>query len=273
MRIKTKDGFLLDAVFNKIEGSKKGIIFAHGITVNKNDEGFFNRAEVKSNDLGFSTIRFDFRAHGKSSGDSVSDFNISGELIDLETIVQFMKDEGIRDLNLAGASFGGGISALFAGRNVSQIKSLLLVNPVLDFEKTFLKPTTPWAKKYFENSLKQTEKGGFAEIGSRKYKVGKKFLDELKTYKPYKELDRYRNPLLMIHGDKDTKVPCQVTIDVFKSLANKNKRIEIIKGSEYGFHEEPFETRVVNLIVDFFRSTDSGFAGSSHCKAGWQISP
>ena len=58
----------------------------HGITINKDDEGMFNESEPKLNELGFSTIRFDFRAHGKSTGDSIEDFNISGELIDLETI-------------------------------------------------------------------------------------------------------------------------------------------------------------------------------------------
>src|SRR3972149_5648941 len=106
MKIKTRDGFLLDAVFNDVRGSDKGIIFAHGITVNKDDEGVFNRSELKLNELGFSTIRFDFRAHGKSTGNSIKDFYISGELIDLETIFRFMKDNGIQEINLAGASFG-----------------------------------------------------------------------------------------------------------------------------------------------------------------------
>jgi uncharacterized protein len=252
MKIKTKDGFLLDAVFNKIEGSKKGIIFAHGITVDKNDEGMFNRSEPKLKEQGFSTIRFDFRAHGKSTGNSATDFNISGELIDLETIVQFLKDNGITEIHLAGASFGGGICSLYAGKHFDQINTMLLVNPVLDFEKTFLRPTTAWAKKYFQNRLSKIEIDGIAEIGSRNYKVGKKFYKELTTYKPYKELTKYNSPILVIHGDKDTKVSCHATVETVKSLSNRKIRFEIIKGSEHGFHKEPYETQVVDLIVGFY---------------------
>jgi len=55
MKIKTKDNFMLDAILNKIEGSSKGVVLAHGMTVDKDDGGIFVRAEKKLNEVGFST--------------------------------------------------------------------------------------------------------------------------------------------------------------------------------------------------------------------------
>ncbi|OGM15492.1 hypothetical protein A2V56_03765 [Candidatus Woesebacteria bacterium RBG_19FT_COMBO_42_9] len=60
LKIRTADGFILDGIFCKPNDSKEGVIFAHGMTVDKNEEGIFVRAEPKLNMLGFATIRFDF---------------------------------------------------------------------------------------------------------------------------------------------------------------------------------------------------------------------
>lgn len=257
MKIKTSDGFVLDAVFNRIPNSSKGVVFAPGMTVDKDDEGIFVRAEPRLNKLGFSTLRFDFRAHGKSSGNSITDFTISGELTDLDTIISFMKKQGINWIGLAGASFGGGIAALYVSNNVQRIQALFLANPAVDFEKGFLKPTTRWAMKHFANLHSRIQHKGFIEIASRKFKVGKKLFDEMKDYHPCESLQKYPNRLMVVHGDRDDKVACKDVVGCFESLPSKMKMLEIVKGAEHGFHSEPYETQVVKMIVDFFNKSAS----------------
>lgn len=257
MKIKTSDGFSLDAVLNRMNGFS-GVILAHGMTVDKDDEGIFVRAEQKLNEVGFSTLRFDFRAHGDSQGDSVKDFTISGELKDLETAVGYFKDQGIKNIGLAGASFGGGIAALYAGKHAEQLKALFLANPCLDYDKCFLNPTTPWARKHFQNVFKRLDADGHIKIGSRQFKVGRQLFDEMKVFDPCEDLRKYEGPLFMVHGDQDTKVDCQDAVNCFKSLPNKKKELKVLKGSEHGFHCEPFETDVVEMIVDFFSKSMIG---------------
>ena len=252
MKIKTPDGFTLDAVFNEVPRSSKGVVFAHGMTVDKEDEGIFVRAEPRLNKLGFSTLRFDFRAHGKSSGNSITDFTISGELKDLDAVVSFMGKRGIKWIGLAGASFGGGIAALYASENPRTTQALLLANPAVNFEKGFLDPTTRWAMKHFANLYSRIKHRGFIKVASSKFKIGKKLFDEMKLYNPCETLRKYNGKLLIIHGDKDTKVAYQDVIECYRKLNNPNKKLEIIKGSEHGFHKEPYETQVVEKIVDFF---------------------
>lgn len=257
MQIITPDGFVLDAILNKLDGSS-GVILAHGMTVDKESEVIFVRAEKMLNEAGFSTLRFDFRAHGDSQGDSVKDFTISGELMDLEAVVGYLRNQGIKYIGLAGTSFGGGIAALYAGKHSKQIKAVFLANPCLDFEKCFLNPTTPWAREHFQNVFKRLDTDGHIKIGSHQLKVGRQLFDEMKFFYPCKDLRNYKGPLFMVHGDQDTKVDCQDAVNCFKSLPNKQKELKVLKGAEHGFRHEPFETNVVEMIVDFFSKSLEG---------------
>lgn len=255
MKIKTEDDFTLDTIYNKIEGSKKGVILAHGMTVSKEDEEIFVRAESKLNKAGLNTIRFDFRAHGGSEGAPVKDFTVSGELKDLKAVFNFFEEKEINQVGLAGASFGGSISALYSGKHPDKVDALFLANPVLSYEKCFLSPTTSWGKENFESVFDNLKQRGFIEVGSKDFKMGEKIFEEIKSYHPCEELKNYQNPLLVAHGDKDTKVSCGDVINCFESLSNEQKSIEIIEGSDHGFHEEPYETKVVNLIINFFKDS------------------
>src|SRR3989344_9482322 len=105
MHIQTQDGFILDAVYNKVNDSHTAIVFAHGMTVDKENEGIFVRAEGELNSAGYSTFRFDFRAHGASLGNSITDFTISGELQDMRDVMEFLKNEKYDRIGLAGAIF------------------------------------------------------------------------------------------------------------------------------------------------------------------------
>lgn len=253
MKIPTKDGFQLNAIYRQGNLGKL-VIFAHGMTVDLEDEEIFVVAEREFQKHGFSTLRFDFRAHGASSGEPVTDFTPSGELVDLEAIFSFAKEQGYSWIGLAGASFGGSIASLYAGSRSDEIQKLLLANPILDYGHCFLKPTTPWGIKTFSNVTSDLKGKGFVSVGSRNYSVGQQFFQEVAELEPRETLKGYTNPLLLIHGDADTYIPCEDTVKCFRALANSQKRLEIIKGAEHGFDEEPFTSAVAELVVEFFSS-------------------
>lgn len=227
------------------------------MTVDKDNEGTFVRAEPQLNEMGFSTVRFDFRAHGKSSGNSITDSTISGELADLEAVVDFLRKQGISWTGLAGASLGGGIAALYAEKHPETTDALFLANPAINFEEGYLKSAAVrWAMKELANIYRRTKHQGFEEfieVTSRKFKEGKKLFNEMKLYSPCKSLQKYTGKLLIVQGDRDSLVDHQDVITCYEGLFNPHKRLEIIKGSEHGFHEEPYETQVVEVLVNFFK--------------------
>lgn len=242
--LRTPDGFDLDTHY--YQGTNGiGIVFCHGLRWYKEGEEPFAKAAEQLNKKGFSTLLFDFRGHGKSSGDSANDFTITGQLTDIDVAVQFLKDEACKTIYLAGASFGAGATVIYTAQN-PEIKKLLLSNPSLDYERTII--------KHFSDQLPLLEKQGFIEAGSRKFKLGKKLFEELQQFTPYKELEKYTGDLLVIHGDSDKRIAHHGVVEIFEKLTNPNKKFSLIIGADHGFHEEPYTSHVSEQIVQFFSS-------------------
>lgn len=244
LTLTTPDGFRLDALFGK--GSNGvGIIFVHGLAFHKEGEEPFMRAAEILSEMGFSTLLFDFRAHGKSSGTSEHDFTVSGQLIDIDTAVTYLKNSGVKDIYLAGASFGAGATILYTSQHIDTIKKLVLSNPTVNYALTI--------RKHFLSQINTLEEKGYIESGSRKVKFGKQLYNELQHLFPYKEIKKYTGDLLIIHGDKDSRIPYEGVKQFFDNLANPQKEFHLIHGSDHGFHEEPYTSQVAELIVDFFK--------------------
>ncbi|HSD99079.1 MAG TPA: alpha/beta fold hydrolase [Patescibacteria group bacterium] len=242
--LQTPDGFDLDS--NYYKGTNGiGIVFCHGLRWYKEGEEPFVKAAEKLHEKGFSTLLFDFRGHGKSSGDSAEDFTITGQLTDIDVAVQFLKDEGCQTIYLAGASFGASAAVLYATSH-PEITRLLLSNPALDYDRT--------VTKHFAPQLHLLESQGFIESGSKKFRLGKKLFEELQQFTPYKELEKYKGDLFIVHGDKDQRVAHQPVVEIFEKLTNPRKKFSLILGADHGFHEEPYTTQVAENIINFFTS-------------------
>ncbi len=252
MRLKTSDGFDINTVVTEIEASPRAVILAHGLSVHSDDEPVLVKAEEFLNSAGFTTVRFDFRCHGKSSGLPEKDFSITGEIIDLETVMDHVLKEPVKWLGIAGASFGAGTAAIEAGRASKRIQALALVNPVLDYQQTFLNPTTEWARKHFADAEERIERDGYAAIGSRQFKAGKPLFDDMKEYVPFAELEKYQAPLLIVQGDEDNTISHRDVYNMFVNLSNSNKELEIVHGAAHGFREDPYMTQAAELVADFF---------------------
>lgn len=58
--------------------------------------------------------------------------------------------------------------------------------------------------------------------------------------------------VILVHGmtvDKDDE---GIFVTAEPQLNNPSKQIEILRGAEHGFHEESHQTKVTQMIVDFF---------------------
>ena len=245
LALQTPDGFSLDA--NYYKGTNDiGIVFCHGLRWFKEGEEPFVKAAEELNQHGFSTLLFDFRGHGKSSGDSAQDFTITGQLADIATAIAFLKQHNTKTIYLAGASFGAGAAVLYAAKH-PEIKKLLLANPSLDYDRTIT--------KHFQHQLPLLETQGYIEAGSRKFKLGKKLFEELQQFSPDKELERITCDLLIIHGDMDTRIAHQGVVEIFEKLTNPKKKFSLILGADHGFHVEPFTSQAAELIINFFSTS------------------
>lgn len=232
--------------------TEKCIILCHGITVDKDEYGVFidlaNELVVRD----FAVFRFDFSGHGESEGKSVNMTPMS-ETQDIDAALSFLEKEGYKEFGIVGASFGGGVVSLFAGSHPTLFKAIVLWNPLVDYGALIDSSQTQsaWYKKFWgEKAMIQIEQQGFAEVGSKKFKIGKDFLEEIRYLKPWQSLDEISSPILFVHGTEDTYVPYNDSLKYSKMF---DKQLLTVEGAGHGFHDNyKHEEQANKATVEFF---------------------
>lgn len=201
LRIASTDGIQLDARLTRTEVTPKGmIVLVHGIASEKEEGGLYTRLASALAEAGFDSLRFDFRGHGLSSGNSV-DMTIRGETEDLSAAIACARQYSDAPLGILAASFGtvATMNYLKAG---GDIHTLVLWNPVLDLQHTFTRPQMPWGKMLFsEEKRAEMERTGVLYVGTHPY--GRELVREMEEHFPYRVLEGLSLPVLTIHGDRD----------------------------------------------------------------------
>jgi len=246
VRFKSSDRTLLHGILTEPSGKAKGkVLLAHGITVEKNEGGFYsNLAQLLcQNDL--NVLRFDFRGHGESGG-KPQEMTIRGEIDDLSAAVAFLRATSPQRIVIVGTSFGAGISVLYTSRNPQIVSSLILLCPVLDYERTFLRPETEWAQEWFSPKAQlQAKKTGILNLDG--FPLGKALLSEFKRNNPGKVLLTLDVPTLIIHGTDDSMVPYRVAH--YYGSRYPHGRFLPIRGADHGF--EGFEKKVYSEVIQW----------------------
>jgi len=248
IRFESTDGTKLVGIYHLPKSkTNKVIILAHGITVDKDESGAFVQLADQFVENGFVAFRFDFRGHGESGGKSV-DMTLSGELSDLTAVIKLIKQQ-YRQIGLLGASFGGGISTLYTAKHQDKLQALCLWNPVLNYDHCFLNPTLPWIAKRKAHMKKDIQTQEWTTLGSRNFVLGRMLFEEMTIFRPYEEITKIKIPLIIIHGDKDTKVPYKDS----KEYINNPENLVTIINAEHGFHEKQEFNQATTTTISFFK--------------------
>ena len=206
---------------------------AHGINMDKNEwNNLHFRISRDLNEQNISTFRFDYRGHGESEG-ALRDMTVVGEYLDLKNSVAEINKKWNGKISIIASSFGAPSAILYASLYPEKVSCLVLLNPVLDFDATFLNPKVAWGKDTFnKKGYEHLEKEGYILLDGQ-YQLGAKLIAEFQIIKPYLVLEEIKCPVLTIHGDKDSMVPYAVS----KKYGRPNKKSEFItiKKAEHGF--------------------------------------
>ncbi len=251
IKLATPDGFILDADYYSGKG-ERGVVFVHGATIARNDEPPLVQAATKLAEGGIHTLAFDFRGHGKSSGDSAKDPSIEGELTDLETAIHYLRDQGVTKIGIVAASFGASIAALHVARHHDEVAALLLSNPVLNYTTAFFEPTTELSRQFFGHAHKVLETEDHVVLPWNNFRMGRRIFDDMKSHDPLVALQKYKGPLLIIHGDADKDISFDDCQRFYAALSNPQRAFLAVQGGKHAFRDEPHTTDVANAIVNFF---------------------
>lgn len=254
INLQTSDGILLEAAFHQSQSPASiGIlVLAHGISVNMDEGGMFVSLAEKCTSNGFDVVRFSFRGHGKSGG-TQKEVTIAGEMLDLQTVIQYSKSKSDKPLSIIAASFGAVSTCLSLPTIERQLKSLVLWNPVLDLQDTFIHPSLPWGKKNFnKQNIERLVTDGFFLIDDE-FMVGPELYREWERLKPYEYFYASKIPSIIVHGNKDSYVSYAVS----KNACKKRRNCELftIKNSDHGFDQKEHADQAITITVNWLNKT------------------
>jgi pimeloyl-ACP methyl ester carboxylesterase len=208
-------------------------VFVHGGGVTREEGGFFARLALGLANAGIPSLRFDFRGHGDSEGRQ-EDLTLAGVVNDIRAAVAHICGEiGSEQVNILGASFGGGISAFYASRHPESVRRMVLINPLLNYKKRFVDDKPYWHNDCInEDSGRQLLAQGFVSH-SPTFKLGRALLNEVFYFQPHKELCNVVAPTLIVHGTRDTFIPVQSSRDAVNQFGG-SVRLNEIEGAQHG---------------------------------------
>jgi len=227
------DGLNLCGILARPSIDIKGyVLLAHGITVDKDEGGFYTDIATELCKRGYASLRFDFRAHGESEGKQ-REMTVIGELVDVKASVKKLFEYSAKQIGIVAASFGAGPVILYSTTNNDKVRCIVLLNPVIDYSKTFLDPIVPWARDSFnEEGYKHLYDKGYLLL-DRVFEIGIKLVEDFQFITPYTHMRQIKCPVLTIHGDKDSMVPFQVSKKYHK--CNKRSSFITISEADHGF--------------------------------------
>ena len=244
------DGIELSAVLElpQEHDGRRLVIQLHGFTSEK-DRPHNIRAAAAMRDAGFATLRFDLYGHGKSGGE-FKNHTLFKWISNTMAVIHWALDRGYDDLYLSGHSQGGLVAALAAGMEADRIHGLILLAPAFMIPQG-ARDGMLLGRRFDPDHIPE-------EIDVIKgLKLGGDYLRVAQTIHVEDAVDRFRKPVLILHGDQDDTVPPEDS----KRFAGRYAccRLTVLEGETHHFDQNP--KRMESLIREWLSETGKEVVG------------
>lgn len=228
------DDITLYGKLSKVNDSKKIIILCHGLKGNVSETGSFDELTKYLKKEKINSFRFDFRGHGKSTGNDY-DMTITKEVEDLEMTINMLKRKGFEEFMILGASFGASIMSLIDYDKYKEVKGLINWYGAIDYKATIEEDS------FFSDEHKKiAERDGYYPIISKRtgniFRLGLSLFKEIDVIKPYEKLIKVNLPILFVHGLADNMVPYQLSEKICSMC--QNAKIKLIENGNHTFRND-----------------------------------
>lgn len=217
-------------------GRKPAVIWCHDLGSDSKSSDQICRAIASK---GYIAYAFDFRGgspQSKSTGDPLK-MSVITERKDLETVISKLRKESyVNDsrIYLGGYSQGGLIASLASGER--GVKGLILLAPAFNIPDL--------SELQYPKNRQIKDSTDFAGT----MVVGKTFITDAKSLKPYKGLSKFDGDVLIIHGSADQTVPLEYSQRAAEEFSHAD--LQVIEDAGHAFSGKT-GTKAIELIGQY----------------------
>lgn len=192
-------------------------ILAHVFTGNKNISAtrYISRCLMQH---GIAVLRFDFTGLGDSEG-NFEDTNFSSNVSDLLAAANFLQDEYESPKLLVGHSLGGA-AVIYAAQQIDTVVAVSTIGAPSEPEHV-----THLLSKEIDNINQHGE--ATVDIGGRKFKIKKQFLDDLATKNMSEVIKDLKKPILVLHSPQDAVVEIKNAAEIYHAAFHPKSFISL----------------------------------------------
>ena len=215
--------------------SMPAVIVSHGFMANQKTVKHY--AEFLAG-LGFAAFTFDFAGGcvlgGKSDG-KTDEMSVLTEADDLCAALDHVRQLSYVDRSkvfLMGCSQGGLVSALVAAKRASEVAGLVLFYPALCIPDDARRGKMMFAR-FDPNNVP-------AHFWCGPMKLGRCYAKDAMCLDPFKDIEPYTGPVLIVHGTKDKIVDARYAEEAYRRYdecrdASNDVELVMIDGGGHGF--------------------------------------
>ena len=220
--------------------SKKTVIFIHGLKSDMNGKKsiYFNKYCKNKN---YSYLCFDFRGHGKSSGNFI-DFGIGDWFSDLKRLIKYLN---INQSTLVGSSMGGWVAMLYALNYPKKVSKLIGIAPAPDFTKELIWKSLTSKEKQKINSNKIVTRKVSKDFS---YSYSPKLFINSKNFFVKDMKKKYIGQTILFHGGQDQSVPHNYNDKFYKNSTFLNLTNITIKNADHSMSDELSLKTIIKYI-------------------------
>ncbi len=234
------DGICLNAKLDLPEqgGDKYPLVIViHGFTGNM-EERHITAVSRTLNEIGCATLRVDMYGHGQSGG-SFREHTLYKWLTNAMAVIDYARGLGtFRDLYLCGHSQGGLTAMLAAALKHDVIRGLIALSPAVSIPegaRSGMLLGMPFDPEHIPDEV--PVKDGFV--------LGGNYIRAAQTIHVEDAIEKYRGPVLLVHGSADAAIPAECSVKAQKTYADAE--LEIIPGDTHCYDNH------LELVLDAVR--------------------
>jgi len=189
-------------------------------------------------------VRFDYFGHGSSTG-TFTDGTISHWRGDIPHILDTLT-QGPQIL--VGSSFGGWLSMLAALDRPNRVAGLVLIAPAIDMTERLM-----W-DRFSDRARAKLESEGLiydpSEYDPEGYPITHNLILDGRNHLLLGDTINISVPVRIIHGQQDTAVPWQLSLELAERLATDDVEMHFLKGGDHRLSEPHQIDALIRLIEE-----------------------